>query len=180
MELKGKYSGKIQNEIECRESKTKSLLEIDDELWSDIEDDVISLSNEEFNDEVDKLSTTGILDFNRLYKYWKNHCNVKKMRRNPVVASITKERARDEDGNYCCELCGNKTFESSAFDSHHMISLNASGIDNIYNTICLCSGCHRNYHLGKITNYQKFILFSKIRQHIIELNPEYLAKILQF
>ena len=71
LELKGKYSGKIQNEIECRESKTKSLLEIDDELWSDIEDDVISLSNEEFNDEVDKLSTTGILDFNRLYKCWK-------------------------------------------------------------------------------------------------------------
>lgn len=176
LELEGKYSGKLQNEIERRESKAKSLLEIDDELRSDIEDDVISLSNEEFNDEVDKLSSTGILDFNRLYKYWKNHCNTKKMKRNPVVASITKERARDEDGNYCCELCGNKAFESSAFDSHHMIPLNAGGIDNIYNTICLCPGCHRNYHLGKVTNYQKSIMFSKIRQHIIELNPEYLQK----
>ena len=49
LELEGKYSGKIQNEIERRESKAKSLLEIDDELRSDIEDDAISFSNEEFN-----------------------------------------------------------------------------------------------------------------------------------
>ena len=47
-----------------------------------------------------------------------------------IENSYKKERARDEDGNYCCELCGNKAFESSAFDSHHMIALNAGGIDN--------------------------------------------------
>jgi hypothetical protein len=130
---------------------------------------------DEFNfeeEELIKLDKT----FDELYEYWKQQHQDTKVRRNPVVAAITKNRARDIDGNYCCEMCSAKNFESSAFDSHHMIALSEGGIDNIYNTICLCPNCHRYVHSGKMTLYQKYDLLKKIRTHIIEDNPEYLFK----
>ena len=54
--------------------------------------------------------------------------------------------------------------------------MNSTGVDNIYNTVCLCPNCHRYAHSGKMTLYQQYELLNKIRLHISKDNPEYLKK----
>ena len=172
LEREGKFTKKVAEETKKRIEKIKRMEKIDSELHNSSNYD---LPLDEFNSEEEELIK---LDktFDELYEYWKQQHHDTKVRRNPVVAAITKNRARDIDGNYCCEMCSAKNFESSAFDSHHMIALSEGGIDNIYNTICLCPNCHRYVHSGKMTLYQKYDLLKKIRTHIIEDNPEYLFK----
>lgn len=55
-----------------------------------------------------------------------------------------------------------------------MIPLNIGGIDNIYNTVCLCPNCHRLIHSKRVTFSQQAQLFRKIQNYIEEDYPEYL------
>ena len=160
------------DKIEQRKTYIKKMMAADDELRLEANSE---LSETEFNSEIEEAILNG-KSFIELFAYWKQKHQGIKVKRNPIVAAITKNRARDSEGNYCCELCGAKNFESSSFDSHHVISLANGGIDNIYNTICLCPNCHRYVHSGKMTLYQQYELLNKIRLHISKDNPEYLKK----
>ena len=172
LEREGKFTKKVAEETKKRIEKIKKMEKIDSELHDSSNYNLpLNEFNSEEEEEIIKLDKT----FDELYEYWKQHHQDVKVRRNPAVAAITKNRARDKDGNYCCEMCGAKNFESSTFDSHHMMALSEGGIDNIYNTICLCPNCHRYVHSGKMTLYQKYDLLKKIRTHISEENPEYLT-----
>jgi len=176
LENSGQYTSQMKEETEKRKEKIQLLIDIDRELT--LSDEQSSeLSKEEFDEEIDKLNEEELLTFDELYQYWKQNHQGVKVKRNPVVAMITKNRARDENGNYCCELCGAKNFEHSAFDSHHMIPLSAGGVDNIYNTVCLCPNCHRYIHSGKMTLYQQHYMFEIIKNHIANDNPEYLVQL---
>ena len=159
--------------IEKRKEQIQEMLRIDEELETPSE---IDLPREEFNQEEEEAIKSK-KSFVELFNLWKNKHKGVKVKRNPIVAAITKERARDEYGNYCCELCGIKEFESSSVDSHHMIPLSLGGIDNIYNTICLCPNCHRDIHSKKVTLNQRYSMFKKILLHIKKDNPEYLPKL---
>lgn len=171
LEKEGKFTKRVAEETKKRIDKIKKLECIDSELRSESDDE---LPTDEYETEEEEIATSD-KTFEELYEYWKQKHQGVKVKRNPVVSGITKKRAIDEDGNYCCELCGAKSFESSAFDSHHMIPLNIGGVDNIYNTVCLCPNCHRLIHSKRVTISQQAMLFDKIKSHIEENNPEYLS-----
>lgn len=170
-----------KSEIDRRKERAEEFDDIDSELAENITED--SSNDEgfdnEINTEIEELISSGIDSFKELYEYWKKHYDKTKTKRNPVVAAITKNRARDEEGRYRCELCGCVGAKSGAFDSHHMIPLAKGGVDNIYNTICLCPNCHRDFHMGYLTDSQKYVLFMKIKEHIKEDCPEYENKFLK-
>lgn len=171
LEKEGKFTKRVAEETKKRIDKIKKLECIDSELRSESDDE---LPTDEYETEEEEIATSD-KSFEELYEYWKQKHQGVKVKRNPVVAGITKKRSIDEEGNYCCELCGAKSFESSAFDSHHMIPLNIGGVDNIYNTVCLCPNCHRLIHSKRVTISQQAMLFDKIKSHIEENNPEYLS-----
>lgn len=176
LKSKGMYSKTVKEETEKRKKRIKLLDIIDNELKSnDIK--TPELTDKEFNQEIRYYSEEDIVSFEDLYAYWKKQHEGIKVKRNPIVALITKTRAKDNNGNYCCELCGAKSFDQADLDSHHMIPLSEGGVDNIYNTICLCPNCHRYAHSGKMTLSQKAQLFEIIRKHIEKDNPEYLSKL---
>jgi len=174
-ELKEKHKQLSLEDIEKigqRKTQIQKMLNIDSELQLESNDE---LSYTDFITQVNEALQTD-KSFIELYECWKQTHKDTRVKRNPVVAAITKKRAQDKEGNYCCELCDAKSFESSDFDSHHMIPIGNGGIDNIYNTVCLCPNCHRYVHSGKMTLYHKNYLFKKIRNHLFEDNPEYLSK----
>ena len=80
----------------------------------------------------------------------------------------------NENGQYVCELCGCTSYSSCYFEAHHMIPLYLGGIDNIYNTVCLCALCHKGIHHKQVTASQEKMLFGKIREHILNEDIEYL------
>lgn len=179
---------KIRAQLSLLDSKTNqdfvnkrrrivALKEIDVELRTEEYDENISFhESSQFNDEIDWLLEIDEVDFEHLYIFWKANKDKHVVKRNPVVAAITKKRARDQDGNYCCELCGSKSFDSRSFDSHHMIPISQGGIDNIYNTVCLCPSCHRLIHSNRVTLSQQFDLLHNIKIHLVKDNPEYLPE----
>ena len=176
LKSKGVFSKTVKEETEKRKKRIKLLNAIDNELKTNREKN-IELEKNEFDQEIAYYNEEGILSFEELYEYWKKQHEGIKVKRNPIVALITKNRARDKDNNYCCELCNAKSFDQTDLDSHHMIPLSEGGIDNIYNTVCLCPNCHRYAHSGKMTLYQKCQLFETIRKHIEKDNPEYLPRL---
>ncbi len=171
LEKEGKFSKKVAEETKRRVEKIKKLESIDEDLKGEVNYDMPS---DEYNEEEEE-AVNDDKTFEELYDYWKRKHGNTKVKRNPVVAAETKNRARDEDGNYCCELCGAKSFIPADFESHHMFELGKGGIDNIYNTVCLCPNCHNAIHTKRVTLSQKAMLFKKIENHLIESNPEYLA-----
>ena len=166
-----------KRELEESKRKTKALEMIDSEIKESECLDIISSSERsDLNNEIDSLLELNEHDFERLYMIWKQKQNKKLIKRNPVVAAITKLRARDDNGNYCCELCNSKAFDSRDFDAHHIMPIGLGGIDNIYNTICLCPNCHRLMHTGRITLNQQYYLLQKLKNHLTKTNPEYLEQ----
>jgi len=165
----GKMNGMIEKETTKRINHARKMKSIDNELSQSHNED---LSESLFNEEEDEIITSD-KSFEELYEFWKKKHETG-VRRNPVVAAITKRRACDCDGNYCCELCGEKAFEPSLFHSHHMIPLGEGGVDNIYNTVCLCPNCHSIVHSKRITLSQRAGLYEKIRQHLLDDAPEYI------
>ena len=173
LEDTGNFTKAVANETKRRINQIKRMEEIDQELSEQTDNE---LSLDEYESEEEEYINED-KPFDDSYEDWKKkHLGIK-VKRNPVIAAITKNRARDEEGNYCCEMCDAKNFEPSSFDSHHMIPLASGGIDNIYNTICLCPNCHRYVHSKKVTLYQRYKLFMKIRKHLEEENPEYISKL---
>lgn len=173
LEEDGKFTKKVALETKKRINKIKKLDAIDQELKIKSNDE---LSEDEFLQEEENMINVD-KSFDELYDDWKKRHIGINVKRNPVVAAITKNRSRDNEGNFCCEMCNAKNFESYSFDCHHMIPLANGGIDNIYNTVCLCPNCHRYVHSKKITLYQRYNLFLKIRKHLEEENPEYISKL---
>ena len=158
------------SKIERKKRHIEEMIGIDKELGETPNGE---LSSEEYYDEIDAAAESSE-DFEELYKRWQKRHPGLKVKRNPVVAGKTKKRAKDKDGYFCCELCGARDYKAGSFDSHHVIPLNKGGIDNLYNTICVCPNCHRDIHSGRVTLAQQYELFRKIREHLIKDNPEYL------
>lgn len=148
-----------------KERKIKAFKQIDDELKLDAN----IYDKKELEQISEIINNNNYESFEKIY----NSCKNKKERK-ASVRYYTKNRARDKDGNYTCELCHDKSIFFDSFDAHHMIPLNAGGIDNIYNTICLCPNCHRAFHKNHLTKYQIYMLFDVIRKHLVNENIEYL------
>lgn len=159
-----KKSKDIDNEL--KQSNPLSYLDMNGSDRSEINDCENDL-NEKFGDEA---------DFQELYNEVK--ANGKKYKRNPAVAKYTKDRTKDANGNYCCEMCGNKYWNTKRLQSHHVIPISQNGPDNIYNTICLCTDCHTIIHLEPelVTKNVKSKLLLKLKKHILEDTPEYLEQ----
>ena len=103
-------------------------------------------------------------------------------KRNPYVSLYTKERAKDKDGNYCCDLCGGKSFFGDGFESHHLIPLKDGGVDNICNTVCLCSYCHDFIHSRKapLTLYQQSKIWNDLYNYVKDRDPEFLDFVIKY
>ncbi|UKI57176.1 MAG: HNH endonuclease [Clostridium sp.] len=98
--------------------------------------------------------------------------------RNPKVSLFTKLRTKDEHGAMHCDMCDEfMSFDTRNFETHHIIPLSAGGIDNVYNTVCLCGNCHNRIH-SKFppTMYEMGKLLEKVRERIKSTTPYYLQK----
>ena len=98
-----------------------------------------------------------------------------KVKRNPDVSLKTKLRTLDENGAFHCDFCDSPSFALDLYDAHHIIPISRGGIDNLYNTTCLCPSCHRKFH-SKIppTFAERGIVLQRVRERILESTPEYL------
>lgn len=173
------------NETEKRIRITRKYKEIDTEIKvnreeTPIEDDDESKETIEAINEISKelvsLTDSGKTEV-EVFDYAKEKHGT--LGRKGWVRALTKERARNEDGHICCELCGEATHISPyMFDSHHIILLSQGGVDNIYNTVCLCGWCHRKAHYEFLRNETEIQnkLFEIVRKHLEEETPQYLEE----
>ena len=99
----------------------------------------------------------------------------KKIKRNAMIAKLTKERTFEND-LYHCECCGDTSIYSTDFESHHFIPISEGGPDAIYNTVCLCHRCHSRIHNVGLSDYQNYMLIDTIREYITLHAPEALPK----
>lgn len=104
-----------------------------------------------------------------------NRNKKKKNAHNPHVTAETKKRAM-VGGNFRCEWCEKLFIDSSGVHCHHIDELGKGGVDNIYNTACLCPTCHNYFHSSWLYPKYKFDLLMKTKKHIIEEYPEYLPQ----
>lgn len=143
------------------EIKNNKALECEKILLDDEEDKIIK----EINDSSDFLTI--------------NDVSVQSsITRNPKVSLFTKIRTKDERGAMHCDMCGEfESFDTRNFEAHHIIPLSAGGIDNVYNTVCLCGNCHNKIH-SKIppTMYEMSKLLGKVRERVKNTTPYYLQK----
>lgn len=98
--------------------------------------------------------------------------NIKiKAKRDPKVALVTKNRTF-YNNTYHCELCGIEEMNPIYLESHHFIPISQGGPDDVYNTVCLCSRCHKAIHNGLVTDYQNYSLIKTIKDFITSKIPE--------
>lgn len=98
--------------------------------------------------------------------------NIKiKAKRDPKVALVTKNRTFYNNA-YHCELCGIEEMNPIYLESHHFIPISQGGPDDVYNTVCLCSRCHKAIHSGLVTDYQNYGLIKTIKDFITSKIPE--------
>ena len=128
----------------------------------------IKLCEEQLNDEFGDEA-----DFQELYD--KVKVSGVHYKRNPAVAKYTKDRTKDANGNYHCEMCGDEYWNEIGLESHHLIPISKNGPDNIYNTVCLCVRCHTIIHQQPELLTKNIIskLLKKIEKYMIEDTPEY-------
>ena len=139
--------------FEQEDLESKILLEAEDEISSNFSncDDLLSIY--EFDNKI-------------------------KTRRNPKVSLDTKLRTIGPNGAMRCEMCGEfESFDTHSFDSHHIIPLSEGGVDNVYNTVCLCGNCHKRMH-GNIpfTFNQKWKMLMTVRNNLEKSTPYYVEK----
>lgn len=143
------------------EVKNNNALECEKNLLDDEEDKII----EEINDSSDFLTI--------------NDASLQSsITRNPKISLFTKIRTKDERGAMHCDMCGEfESFDTRNFEAHHIIPLSAGGIDNVYNTVCLCGNCHNKIH-SKLppTMYEMSKLLGKVRERVKSTTPYYLQK----
>ena len=163
--------------IEKEEERKNKYKEIDSELKKEnyeeydekqekIEEDLVLDAEDEINENISNPS-----DLISIFDYE----NKIKTKRNAKVSLETKLRTMDENMAIKCEMCGDESLDTRSFDSHHIIPLSKGGIDNVYNTVCLCGKCHKKIH-GKIpfTYEQKWKMLMNVRKNIEKSTPFYL------
>ena len=174
--LKEKYRGSeyLQEEIKEKEIERKQRYE---EIDEEIRSNVSSECAKELLDEEEEKIADEVKESNDFLAI--NDSSVTSTAtRNPKVSLFTKLRTKDEHGAMHCDMCGEFTsFDTRNFETHHIIPLSAGGIDNIYNTVCLCGNCHNRMH-SKFppTMYEMGKLLEKVRERIKNTTPYYLQK----
>ena len=119
---------------------------IDKEIKHNQNETATKVIQEDLQEEEEELlsSTKGKEDFASLYEHFKN--KVSKTKRNAAVSLRTKLRTKDIHGYMHCDFCDSTSKSISMFESHHIIPISEGGIDNLYNTACLCPNCHTRIH----------------------------------
>ena len=196
----------IEAKIEAKKKRIEQIKAIDTEIkQSDTATELYRSEQEDLLEDEDRLLENGgaSMDFVSLHELSKR---VRKTyKRNPEVSLRTKLRTKDENGFMHCDFCGCSSISDNMygsnkstrmFETHHIIPISEGGIDNLYNTACLCPGCHTRIHnylrLRKIFDsgqdvelpegvLGEFITFSEwgnfiqnVRNRILKDTPEYL------
>ena len=174
--LKEKYRGSeyLQEEIKEKEIERKQRYE---EIDEEIRNNVSSECAKELLDDEEEKIVDEVKESNDFLAI--NDSSVTStITRNPKVSLFTKLRTKDEHGAMHCDMCDEFTsFDTRNIETHHIIPLSAGGIDNVYNTVCLCGNCHNRMH-SKFppTMYEMGKLLEKVRERIKSTTPYYLQK----
>ena len=164
----------LQTEIKQKEIERKRRFEeIDEEIKNDkaleCSKDLLDDEEEQIIEEVNEPDDFLVI----------NDASIQsKITRNPKVSLFTKLRTRDEQGVMHCDLCGEfASLDTRNFEAHHIIPLANGGIDNVYNTVCLCGNCHNRIH-SKVppTMFEIGRMLEKVRERVIKTTPYYLQK----
>lgn len=162
----------LQMEIKRKEiERKKRFEEIDEEIKrdkaSECSKDLLDDEEEQIIEEVDEPNDFLVINDSSIQS---------KVTRNPKVSLFTKLRTKDDQGMMHCDLCGEfVSFDTRNFEAHHIIPLANNGVDNVYNTVCLCGNCHNRIH-SKVppTMFEIGWMLQRIRERIIKTTPFYL------
>lgn len=162
----------LQTEIKRKEiERKKRFEEIDEEIKrdkaSECSKDLLDDEEEQIIEEVDEPNDFLIINDSSIQS---------KVTRNPKVSLFTKLRTKDDQGMMHCDLCGEfVSFDTRNFEAHHIIPLANNGVDNVYNTVCLCGNCHNRIH-SKVppTMFEIAWMLQRVRERIIKTTPFYL------
>ena len=164
----------LQTEIKQKEIERKRRFEeIDKEIKSgkalECSKDLLDDEEEQIIEEIDEPNDFLVINDSSIQS---------KITRNPKVSLFTKLRTRDEQGVMHCDLCGEfASLDTRNFEAHHIIPLSNGGIDNVYNTVCLCGNCHNRIH-SKVppTMFEVGLMLERVRERIVKTTPYYLQK----
>lgn len=162
----------LQMEIKRKEiERKKRFEEIDEEIKrdkaSECSKDLLDDEEEQIIEEVDEPNDFLIINDSSIQS---------KVTRNPKVSLFTKLRTKDDQGMMHCDLCGEfVSFDTRNFEAHHIIPLANNGVDNVYNTVCLCGNCHNRIH-SKVppTMFEIGWMLQRVRERVIKTTPFYL------
>lgn len=164
----------LQKEIKRKEiERKKRFEEIDEEIKrdkaSECSKDLLDDEEEQIIEEVDEPNDFLVINDSSIQS---------KVTRNPKVSLFTKLRTKDDRGMMHCDLCGEfVSFDTRNFEAHHIIPLANNGVDNVYNTVCLCGNCHNRIH-SKVppTMFEIGWMLQRVRERVIKTTPFYLQK----
>lgn len=164
----------LQMEIKRKEiERKKRFEEIDEEIKrdkaSECSKDLLDDEEEQIIEEVDEPNDFLVINDSSIQS---------KVTRNPKVSLFTKLRTKDDQGMMHCDLCGEfVSFDTRNFEAHHIIPLANNGVDNVYNTVCLCGNCHNRIH-SKVppTMFEIGWMLQRVRERVIKTTPFYLQK----
>lgn len=162
----------LQTEIKRKEiERKKRFEEIDEEIKrdkaSECSKDLLDDEEEQIIEEVDEPNDFLVINDSSIQS---------KVTRNPKVSLFTKLRTKDDQGMMHCDLCGEfVSFDTRNFEAHHIIPLANNGVDNVYNTVCLCGNCHNRIH-SKVppTMFEIAWMLQRVRERVIKTTPFYL------
>lgn len=162
----------LQTEIKRKEiERKKRFEEIDEEIKrdkaSECSKDLLDDEEEQIIEEVDEPNDFLVINDSSIQS---------KVTRNPKVSLFTKLRTKDDRGMMHCDLCGEfVSFDTRNFEAHHIIPLANNGVDNVYNTVCLCGNCHNRIH-SKVppTMFEIGWMLQRVRERVIKTTPFYL------
>ena len=162
----------LQMEIKRKEiERKKRFEEIDEEIKrdkaSECSKDLLDDEEEQIIEEVDEPNDFLVINDSSIQS---------RVTRNPKVSLFTKLRTKDDQGMMHCDLCGEfVSFDTRNFEAHHIIPLANNGVDNVYNTVCLCGNCHNRIH-SKVppTMFEIGWMLQRVRERIIKTTPFYL------
>lgn len=162
----------LQTEIKRKEiERKKRFEEIDEEIKrdkaSECSKDLLDDEEEQIIEEVDEPNDFLVINDSSIQS---------KVTRNPKVSLFTKLRTKDDQGMMHCDLCGEfVSFDTRNFEAHHIIPLANNGVDNVYNTVCLCGNCHNRIH-SKVppTMFEIGWMLQRVRERVIKTTPFYL------
>ena len=162
----------LQTEIKRKEiERKKRFEEIDEEIKrskaSECSKDLLDDEEEQIIEEVEEPNDFLVINDSSIQS---------KVTRNPKVSLFTKLRTKDDQGMMHCDLCGEfVSFDTRNFEAHHIIPLANNGVDNVYNTVCLCGNCHNRIH-SKVppTMFEIGWMLQRVRERVIKTTPFYL------